>query len=115
MQQIPPLDLFMKPAVFYGLSHVFVGLYGSIWEFQIFLMKLTLRTDLVGFLRVPGHHDGEHLATAFLYIIDRICIASNVRRWPTVVTSHLHLPAWLDHSRQHDQQRHIYDLFRNRV
>jgi hypothetical protein len=40
--------------------------------------KLTLRTDLIGFLRVPGHHDGEHLATAFLYIIDRIGIASKV-------------------------------------
>ncbi|KAF7326526.1 HAT family dimerization domain-containing protein [Mycena venus] len=40
--------------------------------------KLTLRTDLVGFLRVPGHHDGEHLATAFLYIIDRIDIASKL-------------------------------------
>lgn len=40
--------------------------------------KLTLRTDLLGFLRVPGHHDGEHLATAFLHIIDRINIARKV-------------------------------------
>jgi hypothetical protein len=39
---------------------------------------LTLRTDLIGFLRVPGHHDGEHLATAFLHIIDRIDLASKV-------------------------------------
>jgi hypothetical protein len=39
---------------------------------------LTLQTDLIGFLRVPGHHDGEHLTTAFLYIIDRIGIASKV-------------------------------------
>lgn len=39
---------------------------------------LTLRTDLIGFLRVPGHHDGEHLATAFIYILDRIEIASKV-------------------------------------
>ncbi|KAF7372427.1 HAT family dimerization domain-containing protein [Mycena venus] len=48
--------------------------------------KLTLRTDLVGFLRVPGHHDGEHLATAFLYIIDRIDIASKISRlgWVTL-------------------------------
>jgi hypothetical protein len=39
---------------------------------------LTLRTDLIGFLRVPGHHNGEHLATAFIYILDRIEIASKV-------------------------------------
>jgi hypothetical protein len=39
---------------------------------------LTLRTDLIGFLRVPGHHNGEHLATAFIYILDRIDIASKV-------------------------------------
>ncbi|KAF7333764.1 HAT family dimerization domain-containing protein [Mycena venus] len=35
---------------------------------------LALRTDLIGFMRVPGHHTGEHLATAFLHIIDRIRI-----------------------------------------
>lgn len=39
---------------------------------------LKLRTDLIGFLRVPGHHDGEHLATAFLYVVDRIGIAHKV-------------------------------------
>ncbi|KAF7328561.1 HAT family dimerization domain-containing protein [Mycena venus] len=44
---------------------------------------LTLRTDLIGFLRVPGHHDGEHLATAFLHIIDRIDIASRLG-WVTL-------------------------------
>ena len=41
--------------------------------------KLTLRTDLIGFMRVPGHHDGEHLAAAFVYIIDRIRITHKVR------------------------------------
>lgn len=40
--------------------------------------SLTLRADLIGFLRVPGHHDGEHLAQAFLYIIDRIGIGFKV-------------------------------------
>lgn len=39
---------------------------------------LTLRTDLIGFMRVSGHHDGEHLAAAFIYIIDRIGIAHKV-------------------------------------
>ncbi|KAJ7064002.1 hypothetical protein C8F01DRAFT_38450 [Mycena amicta] len=28
--------------------------------------KLTLRTDLLGFTCVPGHHDGKHLCAAFL-------------------------------------------------
>ncbi|KAF7334741.1 HAT family dimerization domain-containing protein [Mycena sanguinolenta] len=44
---------------------------------------LKLRTDLIGFLRVPGNHDGEHLATAFLYIIDRIGITSKLG-WVTL-------------------------------
>ncbi len=37
--------------------------------------KLQLRSDLIGFQRVPGRHTGEHLAHAFLYAIDRINIA----------------------------------------
>lgn len=40
--------------------------------------KLTLRADLIGFQRVPGRHNGEHLAQAFLYVIDRIAIAHKV-------------------------------------
>ena len=39
---------------------------------------LKLRADLVGFLRVPGRHDGEHLAHAFIYVLDRISITSKV-------------------------------------
>lgn len=37
--------------------------------------KLKLRSDLIGFHRVPGRHDGEHLAHAFLHILDRLDIA----------------------------------------
>lgn len=40
--------------------------------------KLVLRTDLIGFYRVPGRHTGEHLAQAFLSITDRIGITSKV-------------------------------------
>lgn len=39
---------------------------------------LKLRADLIGFHRVPGHHDGEHLAHAFLHVTDRISVTSNV-------------------------------------
>lgn len=39
---------------------------------------LKLRADLIGFLRVPGRHDGEHLAHAFLYVLDRVDIAKKV-------------------------------------
>ena len=35
---------------------------------------LRLRANLVGFIRVPGRHTGEHLAHAFLYITDRLHI-----------------------------------------
>lgn len=39
---------------------------------------LTLRADLIGFLRIPGRHDGEHLAQAFIAILDRIAISWKV-------------------------------------
>jgi len=39
---------------------------------------LTLRADLVGFTRVPGHHSGEHLAQAFMFILKRIKILQKV-------------------------------------
>ena len=40
--------------------------------------KLTLHTDLVGFHHVPGCHDGDHLACAFLYVLDQVDIAGKV-------------------------------------
>ena len=40
--------------------------------------ELKLRAELIGFHRVPGHHDGEHLAQAFLYILDHLSITSKV-------------------------------------
>lgn len=48
---------------------------------------LRLRADLIGFHRVPGHHDGEHLAHAFLYIIDRLSIAKMVSYFCTIYCS----------------------------
>ncbi len=32
--------------------------------------ELKLWAELIGFHRVPGRHDGEHLAHAFLYVLD---------------------------------------------
>jgi hypothetical protein len=34
--------------------------------------NLTLRSDLIGFVHVPGSHTGERLAEVFLFILDRI-------------------------------------------
>lgn len=39
---------------------------------------LKLRADLIGFYRVPGRHDGEHLAHAFLHILDRVSVSGKV-------------------------------------
>jgi hypothetical protein len=39
---------------------------------------LTLWADLIGFLRVPGRHTGDHLAQAFLFILDRLKITEKV-------------------------------------
>lgn len=41
---------------------------------------LKLRSDLIGFQRVPGHHTGEHLAHALLYLTDRLGITEKVGR-----------------------------------
>jgi hypothetical protein len=34
--------------------------------------NLTLRSDLIGFVHVPGSHTGEHLAEVFLFILNCI-------------------------------------------
>ncbi|KAK6991690.1 hypothetical protein R3P38DRAFT_3227535 [Favolaschia claudopus] len=43
---------------------------------------LKLRSALIGFIQIPGRHDGEHLAHAFLHGIDRIK-AANKLGWVT--------------------------------
>jgi hypothetical protein len=40
--------------------------------------KLILRSDLIGFHKIPGRHNGRHLANCFLYIIDRLKITDKV-------------------------------------
>ena len=41
--------------------------------------NLRLHSDLIGFHHVPGHHNREHIAHAFLHVLDRIGIAHKVR------------------------------------
>lgn len=52
----------------------------GVWEETVGAKRLVLklRADLIGFQRVPGRHDGEHLAVAFLFITDRIKITEKV-------------------------------------
>lgn len=40
--------------------------------------QLKLCVDLIGFNRVPGHHNGEHLAHAFLHVLDRVRVSAKV-------------------------------------
>lgn len=40
--------------------------------------KISLRTDLIGFVYVPGSHTGEHLAGVFLSVLDRLKITKKV-------------------------------------
>ena len=51
-------------------------------------LKLTLKlcADLIGFLRVPGRHDGLHLAHAFLYIIERVNIVDNISLYASILS-----------------------------
>ena len=41
---------------------------------------LRLRSDLVGFHKLPGRHTGEHLAHCFLFITDRLKITGKVSK-----------------------------------
>ena len=41
---------------------------------------LRLRSDLVGFHKLPGRHTGEHLAHCFLFITDRLKITAKVSK-----------------------------------
>jgi hypothetical protein len=41
--------------------------------------QLKLRSDLVGFHKIPGRHNGNHLAHCFLYVLDRIGVTHKVR------------------------------------
>lgn len=40
--------------------------------------ELKLRAELIGFHRVPGRHNGEHLAQALPYTLDRLSITNKV-------------------------------------
>lgn len=40
--------------------------------------RISLCTDLIGFMHVPGSHTGERLAEAFLLIIGHLKIAKKV-------------------------------------
>jgi hypothetical protein len=40
--------------------------------------ELKLRSDLIGFHKIPGRHTGVHLAHCFFYITERIGISKKV-------------------------------------
>jgi hypothetical protein len=49
----------------------------SLQPFEGSQAKLTLRSDLIGFVHVPGSHTGERLAEVFVYILDRIKLGNS--------------------------------------
>ena len=40
--------------------------------------RLQLRTDLIGFVHVPGSHTGERMAKVFIWILERLNITEKV-------------------------------------
>lgn len=64
---------------------------------------LKLRVDLVGFQRVPDRHTGQHLADAFIHLIDCLGVAQKVSIH-TYIMRHLCLILcvldWLDNNGQ---------------
>jgi hypothetical protein len=68
---------------------------------------LTMRADLIGFIHIPGRHTGEHLAHAFLHILDRIHITEKVLPVSNYPINALLIPIstdWLGNFRQRIQQ-----------
>jgi len=39
--------------------------------------KLTLRSDLIGFIHIPGSHSGVRLAEIFVHVLDRIKLGNS--------------------------------------
>ena len=39
--------------------------------------KLTLRSDLIGFVHIPGSHSGVRLAEIFVYVLDHIKLGNS--------------------------------------
>jgi len=73
---------------------------------------LKLRADLIGFQRVPGHHTSEHLAFAFMHVLERLEILPKVRTHTShhdnSILTRIPLLDWMGHIRQCFQQRYIY-------
>ena len=40
--------------------------------------NLVLRSDLIGFHKIPGRHTGVHLAYCFVYILERMGVEKKV-------------------------------------
>ena len=58
--------------------------------------KLQLRSDLIGFHKLPGHDTGEHLAHCFLYITDRLNITGKVSGIIHKFTVYDQIIDWMD-------------------
>jgi len=60
--------------------------------------KLQLRSDLVGFHKLPGRHTGEHLAHCFLFITDRLKITAKVSEYNLIIYNEIldQLTDWMD-------------------
>lgn len=52
---------------------------GSLQQSGRLQAKINLRSDLIGFVHIPGSHTGGRLSEVFLYIIDRLKISKKVR------------------------------------
>ena len=50
----------------------------KVWNAGSIEFTLKLYADLIGFHRVPGQHTSEHLAVAFVHVLDRLNLAHKV-------------------------------------
>lgn len=58
-------------------------------------LTLKLRVDLIGFQRVPGRHDGRHLALALLRVTDCLKITEKVCNVMEFMKLHAYLPFYV--------------------
>jgi hypothetical protein len=59
-------------------------------------LGLKLHADLISFQCMPGHHDGEHLTHAFLFITDRLKITEKVVVYTHITNILIFAQIWSD-------------------
>jgi hypothetical protein len=60
-------------------------------------IRLALRSELIGFKRLPGRHSGEHISQAILHIVNRLGFTEKVTMFILASTYFNMQTVWMAH------------------